>query len=331
MFGTKFSSDKPIRWGMIGCGAVTELKSGPAYQKVDGMALHSVMRRNAALAEDYAKRHDVDNFTDDADAIINNPEIDAVYIATPPDSHKDYALRVASAGKPCCVEKPLAPSYAESLAIVKAFEAADVPLFVAYYRRSLPRFQRLQALLEDGAIGTVRHVSWHLNRPVHARDVSDDYNWRTDKTVAPGGYFDDLACHGLNLFAFLFGDFKRVKGIGLNQLGHYDALDAVTACWNHVNDITGTGSWNFGGCARQDEVVVYGSEGEIVFSVFDEVPLIINTKEGAEEIFVENPKHIQFYHVENIRAHLLGEATHPSCGSAALHTSWVMQQILSAD
>ena len=149
----------PIRWGIIGCGAVTELKSGPAYQKTDGFKLAAVMRRNLALAQDYALRHNIEAYSSDPADIINNDNIDAVYIATPPDSHKFYALQVADAGKPCCIEKPLAPSYADSLAIYNAFNDKDIPLFVAYYRRSLPRFNKVKALLESGAIGQVRTIN----------------------------------------------------------------------------------------------------------------------------------------------------------------------------
>ena len=98
----------PVRWGIIGCGAVTELKSGPAYQKTEGFQLAAVMRRNHDKARDYARRHAVDAFYTQAADVIDNDNIDAVYIATPPDSHKFYALWVANAGKPCCIEKPLA-------------------------------------------------------------------------------------------------------------------------------------------------------------------------------------------------------------------------------
>ena len=107
------SSSKPklLRWGIIGCGDVTELKSGPAYQKVIGFELTAVMRRNAAAAADYASRHGVPKYYSDADALINDPEIDCIYIATPPDSHKAIGLRVAASGKPCCIEKPLASNY----------------------------------------------------------------------------------------------------------------------------------------------------------------------------------------------------------------------------
>lgn len=317
-----------MRWGIIGCGAVTEVKSGPAYQQVENFTLAAVMRRDGALAKDYAMRHQVPQYSNNADEIINDPTIDAIYIATPPDSHKDYALRVAAAGKPCCIEKPLAPSYQESQAILSAFEAAELPLFVAYYRRSLPRFTQIKTWITQGEIGELRHIQWHLNKPASAIDRSEQYNWRTDKHVAPGGYFDDLASHGLDLFAFLLGDYSQVHGIALNQQQLYSAFDAVTACWRHQNGVTGSGSWNFGGNARQDKVIIYGSTGEISFSVFDEVPLRITKGEQQREIFIDNPKHIQQYHVQNIAEQLFTGKPHPSTGKSATHTSWVMDQIL---
>ena len=82
-----------INWGIIGCGKVTELKSGPAFSKVEGSRLVAVMRRNAALAEDYAKRHNVPRFYSNADDLINDGEVNAVYVATPPGSHKEYAIK----------------------------------------------------------------------------------------------------------------------------------------------------------------------------------------------------------------------------------------------
>ncbi|MDX2321187.1 MAG: Gfo/Idh/MocA family oxidoreductase [Moritella sp.] len=318
----------PIRWGIIGCGAVTELKSGPAYQKVAGFELSAVMRRDLGLAQDYANRHSVKAYSSDPADIINNDNIDAVYIATPPDSHKQYALQVASAGKPCCIEKPLAPSYADSLAIYNAFNDQNLPLFVAYYRRSLPRFNKVKALLESGAIGHVRTINAFLNKPANALDLSGEANWRTDENIAVGGYFDDLASHGLDLFAYLLGDFDIVKGLGTNQQALYSALDSISACWQHKSGVTGVGSWNFGGCTRQDRVVITGSEGELSFSVFDEAPVILQTLTTRQEFTIANPENIQLYHVQNIREQLVNNIAHPSSGKTALHTSWVMEQIL---
>lgn len=318
----------PIRWGIIGCGNVTELKSGPAYQKTEGFELSAVMRRNLVLAQDYAQRHHVEAYSSDPADIINNDNIDAVYIATPPNSHKLYALQVAAAGKPCCIEKPLAPSYADSLAIYNAFNDKGIPLFVAYYRRSLPRFNKVKALLESGVIGEVRTINAFLNKPANALDLSGESNWRTEDAVALGGYFDDLASHGLDLFAYLLGDFDIVKGLATNQQRLYSSFDAVTACWQHKSGVTGVGSWNFGGCSREDRVVITGSKGELHFSVFDEMPIVLQTLAERQEFVIENPENIQLYHVKNMREQLMSNVPHPSTGKTALHTSWVMAQIL---
>ena len=104
---------KTIRWGMIGCGDVAEVKSGPGFYRADNSTLVAVMRRNGTLAEDYARRHKVPRWHDDADAIIKADDIDAVYIATLTDTHLDYALRSAKAGKPIYVEKPMAMDHAQ--------------------------------------------------------------------------------------------------------------------------------------------------------------------------------------------------------------------------
>ena len=320
---------EPVRWGIIGCGVVTEVKSGPAYQKVKGFELTSVMRRDIAAAKSYAERHGVAHFTDNADEIISSDQVDAVYIATPPDCHKYYALKVAQVGKPCCVEKPLAPSYADCVAINEAFAATNTPLFVAYYRRSLPRFNQVKRWLDDGTIGDVRQVCWNLNKPANHFDVSGAMNWRTEAAIASAGYFDDLACHGLDLFSYLLGDISEACGVAVNQQGLYSANDAVSASWLHKSGVTGSGSWNFGCYGREDRVEIFGSQGKLVFSVFDEKPLVLSNGEGTQELIIPHPENIQLHHVENMRQHLLGRSVHPSTGNSAAHTGWVMDQILA--
>ncbi len=327
----QYSTTRPIRWGIIGCGDVTEVKSGPAYQQCKGFELVAVMRRNGELARDYAQRHGVERFYDNADALINDAGVDAVYIATPPDSHTDYALRVAAAGKPCCIEKPMAPSYRECRAIVDAFSVPQLPLFVAYYRRSLPRFTKVKSLLASGAIGEPRHISWHLSKPPNEADRTGADNWRTDSRVAPGGYFDDLASHGLDLFAYLLGNYSEVHGIQRNQQKLYTAFDAITACWVHDNNVTGSGSWNFGSRVRKDQVTIEGSEGELAFSIIDEAPINLQNAEGQASFQIDHPTHIQAHHVAQMRDALLYNAPHPSTGASAAHTAWVVDQILGRE
>lgn len=319
---------KKLRWGIIGCGDVTEVKSGPAYQNTEGFEIIAVMRRNAEKAADYAKRHNVPKFYTDADDLISDDEVDAVYIATPPDSHKHYGLKVAKAGKICCIEKPMAPNYTDSLAIHNAFAQKDIPLFIAYYRRSLPRFVKIKEWLDAKKIGAVRHIAWLQTKPPSEEDLSGTYTWRTDEKVAPGGYFDDLASHGLDLFDYLLGPIEKAHGISVNQQKLYSAKDSVVACWLHENGITGEGSWNFGSFEHQERVEIIGSEGKITFSIFHENPLVLENKDGKEVLEIPHPKHIQEFHVSNIKKHWLGVESHPSTGSSGLRTSWVMDKIL---
>ncbi len=317
-----------IKWGIIGCGNVTEVKSGPAYQKAEGFELLAVMRRNKEKLKDYAKRHNVPRFYTNPDDLIYDKDIDAIYIATPPDSHKFYGLKVAEAGKVCCLEKPMAPNYADSLEIYNAFKAKDTPLFIAYYRRSLPRFNKIKRWLDNGVIGKIRHVRWHLSKPPNQLDTSQTYNWRTDAKIAPGGYFDDLASHGLDLFIYLLGDIVEAHGIVTNQMGLYTAKDTIIGNWIHENGTTGQGSWNFSSHQREDKVEIFESRGKISFSIFNEEPIILVNSKGKEKLEIPNPTHIQEFHVSYIRDHLIGKKPHPSLGSSGLHTSWVMDKIL---
>lgn len=319
---------KTIRWGIIGCGAVTEQKSGPAYQKTEGFTIQGVTRRDLAKAEDYAKRHAIPLVFPDAQSLINSPEIDAVYIATPPDTHKQFAMEVAAAGKPCCIEKPMTPRHDESLDVISAFSTVKQPLFVAYYRRSLPRFLQVKKWLDEGKIGTPRHLSWQLSKPTTEQDRAGTYNWRTDSKIALGGYFDDLASHGFDLFNFLLGDIEEVHGIATNQQGNYKAFDALSACWKHPKNITGSGSWNFGSRLHEDHAVLYGSEGEIHFSIFLEAPISLHTADETQQLTIEHPENVQLPFVQAMAKTLLEGVPHPSSGKSGAHASWVLDQIL---
>ncbi|WP_035483609.1 Gfo/Idh/MocA family protein [Gaetbulibacter saemankumensis] len=320
---------RDIKWGILGCGNVTEVKSGPAYINTSGFEVVAVMRRNEEKAKDYANRHGIKIYYSNADDLINDENVDAIYIATPPDSHKYYALKVAHAGKICCIEKPMTPSYAESLEIFNAFKSKDIPLFIAYYRRSLPRFKQIKSWLDSDAIGDIRHINWQFTKPASDLDKSGEYNWRTDLNIAPGGYFDDLASHGLDLFNYLIGDIIEAKGISLNQQNYYSAKDAFSSCWLHGNGATGAAFWNFGAHKHFDEVVIYGNRGEISFSIFHNNPIKIESINYRESIFIENPKHIQQFHVEAMRDMLIHKnMQHPSMGASGLHANWVMDKIL---
>ena len=251
---------KTIRWGIIGCGNVTEVKSGPGFQKAENSALVAVMRRNGALAQDYARRHNVPRWTDDGQALIDDPEVNAVYVATPPAFHMDYTLQAARAGKPVYVEKPMARTHAECQAMIAACEQAGVPLFVAYYRRRLPRFLKAKELVASGAIGEVRFVSVTLYQSPPAGGY-DPHNlpWRVIPEIAGAGLFLDLASHTLDILDYILGPIAQAQGMASNQGGMYSAEDIVSGTWTHQSGAHGVGVWCFTANTREDMNALVGS------------------------------------------------------------------------
>jgi predicted dehydrogenase len=316
---------------MIGCGSVTERKSAPAFAQVNGFELLQVTGRDPERVRDYARRHQVPSWTVDASALINNPQIDAVYIATPPDSHLSYALQVADAGKICCVEKPMALDYRQCLQMVAAFEDAERALFVSYYRRSLPRFVAIHDWLRAGLIGALRHVHWDYCRPPGQHDLEGTLNWRTQPERAGGGYFVDLASHGLDLLLYWFGEVEQIRGLQMNQQGLYAAADAVTACWTFASGATGSGYWNFGSAMRLDRLCLHGSTGRIECAVFADEPIHLLRPDRSISLEIAHPDPIQLPHIEAMRAHLSGGPIHPSTGREAMRVTAFMDQILARE
>ena len=238
---------KQVQWGIIGCGKVTEVKSGPALYKVANSKLVAVMRRDIELAKDYAKRHNVPKYYDNADELINDDDVNAVYIATPPSSHKEYTIKAAKAGKAVYVEKPMAMNYQECLDMIAACKEYNVPLYVAYYRRSLPRFQKIKSLIQDeNIIGNPRFVNCVLYDPFEKRyQNSEDLPWHVIKEISGGGLFMDVGCHTLDILDYLLGKIDSIKSQVTNQIKKYPVEDSVAISFSFENGVVGTGIWNF--------------------------------------------------------------------------------------
>jgi 1,5-anhydro-D-fructose reductase (1,5-anhydro-D-mannitol-forming) len=323
--------DDMIRWGIIGCGNVTELKSGPALQKAAHSSLVAVMRRDGAKARDYAQRHGVPRWYDDAAALIADEEVNAVYVATPPSTHKHYALMSIAAGKPVYVEKPMAMNAAECGDIIAAGRAANVPVFVAYYRRMLPRFHKVRELLFDKrAIGTPRIVNTVLYEPHHPRYHDPQHlPWHVQPEISGGGVFVDIGCHTLDLLDWLFGPLIEVSGRATNQLHAYAPEDTVAMSFAFSGGMLGTGLWQFGAFRKHDLIEVIGSEGSLSFATFGEGPIRLENAQGARELHVDNPAHIQQPLIETVVAELRGHrGACPSTAESGARTSRVMDQVL---
>ncbi len=327
MRNTVFAEE--IRWGIIGCGNVTEVKSGPALQRVPHSHLVAVMRRDAARAADYARRHQVERWYADADQLINDPGVNAVYVATPPSSHAEYAIRALGAGKAVYVEKPMARTHAECQQMLQTQQESGMPLFVAYYRRALPGFLQVRELIERGEIGRVRLAQVRFLRPLDA--VTGEVPWRLRPEISGGGLFFDLAAHTLDYLDFLFGPIGVIRAAALNLGGAYAAEDTVLASWRHPDGIAGSGSWCYAAPAglTQDEIEIIGSEGCIRLSTFNFDPVVLENRRGRTEYPHPKPQHVQQDLIANIVAVLRGEAEPLSTGESGARTSRVLEQMVA--
>jgi len=320
-----------IRWGFIGCGEVTEKKSGPAFSMIEGSEVIAVMSRDYKKAKSYAERHHIRKWYDDAQELIDDDEINAIYIATPPSSHATYAIMAMKAGKPVYIEKPMAASYEDCSRINRILEETGVPCFVAYYRRYLPYFLKVKELVEEGRIGKVLNVQ--IRFAVPPRDL--DYNrnnlpWRVQSDIAGGGYFYDLAPHQLDFLQYLFGCILEAEGFCSNQAGLYEAEDTLSACFKFEDGLPGSGSWCFVAheSAKEDRIEIIGDEGMICFSVYTFDPIALHTKNGREEIIIENPPCVQLPLIKAVIEHLQGKGICNCNSQSASTTNWVMDRIL---
>jgi len=315
-----------VGWGIIGCGNVTEVKSGPGFQKAEGSSLVAVMRRDRAKAEDYARRHGVPRAYDNADQLIADPAVDAVYIATPPSSHCELALRIAAAGKPCLVEKPMAVTHGECVRMNDAYRAAGVPLFAAYYRRALPRFLEARRLLSAGAIGPVTDVHVRISEPLATGDAAA--GWRFDPAIAGAGLFLDLASHCIDLLDFLLGPIAEAAGLAVNTGGAYPAEDVTAGAFRFASGALGTGTWNFNADRSEDVMTFTGPLGRLTTPVFADGDVLVGWGEREEILPIRNPPHVHQPLIQTIVDELRGRGRCESTGQSGARASWVMDRLL---
>ena len=315
-----------IRWGIIGCGDVTEVKSGPAFQKAAGSALVAVMRRDARLAEDYARRHAVARWYADADALIADAQVDAVYVATPPGAHEHYALRVAAAGKPCYVEKPMARHHPECRRMIAAFAAAQVPLFTAYYRRAQARFITAREVVAT-RLGTPRAVRYRFARPAPA-EAGVALPWRLSAEQAGAGLFLDMGSHTLDILDFILGPLQDVSGRA-SRRGAAPAVEDRVEMRFSAGGAAGSAAWDFAATTTEDRIEIDGSSGRLSLSTFGNEPLELATPAGTEHLSRPQPAHVQQPLIQTIVDELHGRGVCPSTGASALRTQVVMDQVLA--
>ncbi|WP_339629293.1 Gfo/Idh/MocA family oxidoreductase [uncultured Maribacter sp.] len=304
---------KIINWGIIGCGNVAEVKSGPAFQKVENSHLVAVMRRDAEKAMNFAERHHVPHWTTNANDILNNKDINAVYIATPPSTHLEYALEVIHSGKHVYLEKPMTLNVAQAKQICDALKKGNSKLTVAHYRRELPAFLKVKDLLNQNKIGQITHADIQILQSKKSQIFTDsEDNWRVNPAVSGGGYFYDLAPHQIDLMIHYFGPIQRTAGFSHSSHPDSKVEDVVNGIISFKNGVQFRGLWSFNTTAlnEKDQCTIYGTEGNIEFSFFGS-EVILTTTEGIETFSFHNPKHVQEPMIKATVAYFLGKGENP--------------------
>ncbi len=320
-----------VYWGIIGCGDVCEVKSGPAFSKVPNSKLVAVMRRNIDKAKDYAQRHGVSKYYADANELVNNKEVNAVYIATPPSLHEQYTEMALKAGKPVYVEKPVSINAASTERMIAMEKNYGGKVSVAHYRRALPLFNKIKQLVQEGAIGKVKIILLKTLQPATSKIITKTKdNWRINPEISGGGLFHDLSPHQLDILYWIFGTPKLIQVLPANQGKQYNAPDLTMVQLAFNNDIYFDGVWNFNVAETSTEDIceITGDKGSIRFSFFRTGKVELKTVSGIKIFEMESPAHIQQPHINNVVKFFRGEAANPCSLEEALITMQIMDKAI---
>jgi len=320
-----------VNWGIIGCGNVCEVKSGPAFQKIENSDLVAVMRRDEEKVIDFAKRHGVEKWYTNADHLITDKEVNAIYVATPPNTHAEYAIKAMLAGKPVYVEKPMAINYTECLKMIDVSKSTGVPLFVAYYRRFFPYFLKVKEIIDSQQLGTILTVNLTTIIPPRAEDYDlENPPWHLIPEIAGAGYFFDVACHQLDILDFLIGPVQDAHGWYTNRANIYKVEDTLVANLKFNSGVLASCSWSYVGHENNetDRIEIFGSKGKVTFSISAESPITLSTENQTQQFNFEKPKHVELPMIEQVVQSLIGANSLKSNMESAARTSWVMDRVM---
>jgi len=235
--------------------------------------------------------------------------VNAIYVATPPSSHMEYAIAAIKAGKSVYIEKPMCMNVEEAELISSFAKEKNVKVVVAHYRREQPIFKTIKKMIDNKVIGDVRFANIEfLKKPLAAASI-----WRVDPAISGGGLFHDLAPHQLDLMYYFFGPIKSMNGFGTNQAVLYNADDLVTGNILFESGVAFNGLWSFAVDEAQEKDIceIVGSKGKIQFKVFESFSLITTIGDEEEVVLYDPIQHVQQPMIEKVVGYFLDQNNNP--------------------
>jgi predicted dehydrogenase len=305
-----------LNWLVIGIGDITTKRVIPAIRSESRSHLYGVVTRDKSKGAGVAE-----HIWDNLDAALSDPQIDAVYVATPVALHAPQTIAALKTGKHVLCEKPVAMNYSEASEMVRVAGESGKILGVAYYRRTYPKVQRARELIAQGAIGqpALAEANHHSASPAQGSFRS----WLLDPKLAGGGPLFDVASHRIDLLNYLFG--KPVRAIGMlsNAVFQWRIEDNATALIEYESGVRGIVDVRWHSDIVRDQFRIIGTKGEINLDPLSGPELV---HPGGSELL---PVHanIHFPMIENFVAAVLDGAPLLSSGESAIWTDWVTEQV----
>jgi predicted dehydrogenase len=251
-----------VRWGLIGCGDIARKRVAPALRDAEGGRLVSVSRARAELADDFAREFGADRWYADWREQVQDPEIDAVYVATPVDQHAEQTVVAAEAGKHVLCEKPMALDAESCGRMIGACSANKVRLGIAYYRRFYPLVKRIKEMLEWEEIGKIVLAQVNAFESYNPRPWEPGA-WRLDPRQGGGGPMMDFGSHRIELLLNLLGPAAEVKGFLDRVRFERKVEDTATAVFRFASGAVGQITVTHAAAEPQDTLDIYGTAGSI--------------------------------------------------------------------
>ncbi|MBB6480644.1 Gfo/Idh/MocA family protein [Spirochaeta isovalerica] len=318
-----------VNWGMIGCGQVTEVKSGPGLYKSENSNLVGVYNVDYDLTLDYIKRHGVEKAYKTVEELLTDPEVDIIYVATPPKFHYQYALDILNAGKIPYIEKPVALNYKQALEIKMLSEKLNIPVYVAFYRRGVEKFLKMKELLDQKILGDIRYLYVTQIMPVEESELDPAHlPWRVIPSISGGGKFLDMAVHVLDVLIMFFGEIEDMQGIVTNQGGYYEADDTVIATFKFRNGIVGSGTWCYVADKNINEVQIVGEKGRITYDGLSAKRFTLELDGKSETFEFPEPEHASMPYQQAVVNELIGKAKSEANFEQAINTVKITDMIL---